>query len=232
MFIFISFLSANFKEIIILMLLIFVHELGHMLTALLFKWKIERICIFPLGGVVKFDGMLNSSIFEEFLIVLMGPFFQCVFFLFLCRLDIDNLFFLNSILLIFNLLPIYPLDGGKILNLFLSYFIPYKLSLKVSFYFSFFIFFLCFVFFVFVFKSYFFIFVFMFLFFKLIFEFNNISIIYNKFLLEKYFYRYCYKKCVYCDDVFSFYRNRNHYFYMNDVLVSERTFLKNYFNVF
>ena len=214
------------------MLLIFVHELGHMFAAVILKWKVDKICIFPLGGVIKFDGMLSSSILEELVIVLMGPFFQCLFFLFIYRFDIDNLLFFNNILLIFNLLPIYPLDGGKILSLILFFFFPYKISMKFTFFISFLVYFICFLLLNLIFSSYFFIIVFLFLFFKILFEFNNVSITYNKFLLEKYFNSYCYRKNVYCDDIFSFYRNRNHYFYLNGILVSEKTYLKKYFNDF
>ena len=35
-------------------------------------------------------------------------------------------------ILAFNLLPIYPLDGGKLLNIMLNNFMPYKISFKTS----------------------------------------------------------------------------------------------------
>ena len=119
--------------------LILVHELGHLFTSLLYKWNLSSITIYPFGGCIKFDDRINRPIKEELLILLSGPLFQIMFFFFLCFLstkgfityrNISLIKSYNYTLLIFNLLPIYPLDGGRILNLVLNYFFPYKKSNK------------------------------------------------------------------------------------------------------
>ena len=38
----------------------------------------------------------------------------------------------NILLALFNLMPIYPLDGGKLLHIILTNFMPYKVSYKIS----------------------------------------------------------------------------------------------------
>ena len=77
-FIIISFLTGQFKTIIIYMLLIIIHELGHFLAAKLFNWKVDKIYIYPLGGVTKFNENINKPLIEEFLITIMGPIFQII----------------------------------------------------------------------------------------------------------------------------------------------------------
>ena len=62
------------------MSLIFVHEMGHFLTSKLLKWKTDKICIYPLGGVTVLNDDINKSLKEEFLIVIMGPIFQMIFY--------------------------------------------------------------------------------------------------------------------------------------------------------
>ena len=44
-----------------------------------FKWKIEKVIILPFGALTIFNVDLNSKIYEEFLICIMGPLFQLIF---------------------------------------------------------------------------------------------------------------------------------------------------------
>ncbi|MEG2311502.1 MAG: M50 family metallopeptidase, partial [Bacilli bacterium] len=121
---FICIITGLFKPFLIITILIVIHELGHLLMALYYGWKIDKIIIFPFGGVTKFNEKINKPIREEFLILIMGPIIQIIFY-FLC----DYFFGYNAMLekyhytlLIFNLLPIFPLDGSKLVHLFLEIF--------------------------------------------------------------------------------------------------------------
>ena len=58
--IFISLLSGKFKIIISFLLLIVFHELGHFLMAKVFNWKIDKIYIYPLGGITRFNDKINK----------------------------------------------------------------------------------------------------------------------------------------------------------------------------
>ncbi len=110
LFAFLAVLTAHFQTLLEFMLVIFVHECGHILMAVFLHWNIKKILILPFGGMVEFQEQLNRPIHEEFLIVLAGPFFQILLY------QIYPTPF-HYPLLFFNLLPIYPLDGSKILFL-------------------------------------------------------------------------------------------------------------------
>ena len=119
---------------LIISFLIVIHEIGHTLIAYLFKGKIECIYIYPLGGISKFSIDLNIEWYKEFLILLAGPLFQFIAYFLLIRILPSStrlIYIYHYSILWFNLLPIYPLDGGKLTKLFLDKIIPYKKSLKI-----------------------------------------------------------------------------------------------------
>ena len=135
LFLLLSVLSASFIQIIIIFSLIIVHELGHLLMAKLLKIEIDKIYIYPLGGITKLNMNLNTNPLQESLVLLAGPILQLVFYAIyqLILPEYQSLIeFYNYQILFFNLLPIYPLDGGKILNIIVSSKVPYKLSLRYS----------------------------------------------------------------------------------------------------
>ena len=114
---FIAVVTGHFKGFILFSIIILVHEFGHVLMGILFWWKIDKIIILPFGALTVFQEDLNRRIFEEFLIVIMGPIFQIVFTWILCEFgDFNRVFDYSMAILCFNLLPIYPLDGGRILK--------------------------------------------------------------------------------------------------------------------
>lgn len=211
------------------MSIILVHEFGHLFAALVLRWKIDKIYVYPLGGIVKFNESINRNIIEEFFVVVSGPIFQIIYSYILFSLQINNCLFFSNLLLCYNLLPIYPLDGGKICNMIFSYFFSYKISFFISVLISFIFFVFSFIYFVFCLKNYFFIFVFFSLFFKLIDEVNDYAFLYNKFLLERYLFDFKFSRFSYSKDVFSFYRNRKHFLYKDGIMISESRMLNDYF---
>ena len=81
---------------------------------------------------------LNTSIIKEIIILIMGPVFQVLAYFILLKImpdQIESIKLYHYSILIFNLLPVYPLDGGKLVNLFFSL----KFSFKNSFYLEIFI---------------------------------------------------------------------------------------------
>ena len=106
-----AFLIGSFMPFIILLLLIIVHEIGHFLTAIFFKIEVDKIYIYPFGGVSKFNISLNESLLKEFLILIMGPLFQIAFYFIIINIDYFNNYInlitvYNYTILLFNLLPI------------------------------------------------------------------------------------------------------------------------------
>ena len=132
--IFISLLSGLFKDIIVLYIIIIIHELGHIFFMKIFHKKILKITIYPFGGITTYESLINHNIKEELLIALGGILFQLVFFLFIINCKFINsytyqLFINNNLsLLIFNLIPLIPLDGSKIIKLIMERFLTYHQS--------------------------------------------------------------------------------------------------------
>lgn len=122
----IALLTGHIKDFCLFMSIILFHELGHILLGIFFKWKIEKIIVLPFGGLTIFQEYINRPIWEEFLVCIAGPVFQIVYYLFISKfIDIT---YIHYSLLIFNLLPIIPLDGSKIFNLLLNKLLPFHLS--------------------------------------------------------------------------------------------------------
>lgn len=180
----IAVITGNFKNFIIFMSIILVHELGHILVGLLFKWKLEKIVVLPFGGLTVFNEYINRPILEELLVCLAGPLFQIIYYFSVSPfINITNI---HYSLLFFNLLPIVPLDGSKLLNLFLNKLFPFHLSHILSNVVSALILILG-LFIIVIFKWNLLLLLTMFLLiFKTIKEIKNTDYIFNKFLLERY----------------------------------------------
>lgn len=122
---FVTLVTGNFKDFSIFMSLLIIHELGHILMGYHLKWNIKRVIIFPFGALTIFEDHLNKPIREEFFIVIAGPIFQCLFYQFLSHYSIPHLASFHYGLLLFNLLPMIPLDGSKMVVLIYQRFFSY-----------------------------------------------------------------------------------------------------------
>lgn len=83
--------------------------------------------ILPFGAFLSLKDLGKHYVYEEIGMLLCGPFINLIFVLFFSFFIKEPLLAkINIYILIFNLLPVYPLDGSKLLLLFLSYFIDYQ----------------------------------------------------------------------------------------------------------
>jgi stage IV sporulation protein FB len=121
--------TAHFVELSLLLLIIFIHEMGHAGAASFFSWRIRKILLLPFGGVAEMDEHGNRSLFEESIVVAAGPLQHIwmaglAFALYQAGVlpDYWHVRFheFNLMVMLFNLLPVWPLDGGKLVFLLLS----------------------------------------------------------------------------------------------------------------
>lgn len=110
-------------SVVLLFVSVLLHELSHSLVAKAKKVKVESITLFFFGGVASIDDE-NLKPSTEFLMSIAGPLFSLLMFgiFYLIYFLNGNLFWtaitfylyqLNLILALFNLVPGYPLDGGR-----------------------------------------------------------------------------------------------------------------------
>lgn len=222
----ISILIGKFKMFLFLTLLTIFHELGHIITGLLLNQKIEKVILLPIGCLTIFNKKVNSNSMIDFIITVMGPIFQIVLFFFIKQ---DIYLKYNLYLLFFNLLPIYPLDGYKLLNIFLYDIMPFKLVNSFSLYLSMIILFLMFLYRP---TSIIIYIVFIVFFIQIIKELKNNKYIFNKFLFERYLYNIKYKnsKLIKGDKLAKMYKNKSHIFLMKNKLIKEDEILGKMFD--
>jgi len=121
--------TGHFLEVCLLLGIIFIHEMGHAAAASFFSWRINKIVLLPFGGVAEMDEHGNRPLKEEAIVVLAGP-LQHVWMvalgygLYSFQLIPEDIFQLfihyNVMIFVFNLFPVWPLDGGKMVFLLLS----------------------------------------------------------------------------------------------------------------
>lgn len=231
MFAIIAVLTGWFQSFFIFSTLIFIHELGHFLTAMFLGWKVDKITFYPYGGSSSFSEDINRPLKEELLILIMGPLIQMVFFFLLqhASLSMKTQNLLETYhfsILLFNLLPIYPLDGGKLMQICFSYYFPYKKSIYITLQISFILLFglmllflphrisgnvIC---------------LFILLLTKLIGETKKRDYYYQKFLLERYLNQYHFSKMKVIDNTKEMMRDKKHLFHINDRYYSEKEILR------
>lgn len=139
-------MTGNFWELLILFFIVFVHELGHGLAATYYNWRIKQVLLLPFGGVAETDEHGNRPLKEELIVTLAGPLQHIwlgaggylLFQLGFLSGDMWELFSIfNLMIFLVNLLPIWPLDGGKLMGLLFSRFLAFsdahERTLKASF---------------------------------------------------------------------------------------------------
>lgn len=130
------------REVMMVLLVfacVLLHEFGHALMAARYQVKTRDITLLPIGGMARLEHMPEKPR-EEFMIAVAGPCVNLVIIVLLMPVilwrlgwplafnpaDTDvngvlvNLLTVNVSLLLFNLIPAFPMDGGRMLRSLLS----------------------------------------------------------------------------------------------------------------
>ena len=117
------------------------HECGHLLAAAGMHTRISRLRLTPFGAMAQIENPYSISALRLFILALSGPLSSLLVALTaaaLCHWRLLNLHYgaeivrLNLLLMLFNLLPALPLDGGRMLYALLSLRIPRPRAVSIG----------------------------------------------------------------------------------------------------
>jgi Zn-dependent protease/CBS domain-containing protein len=125
------------------------HEFGHILTARRFGIVSTEVTLLPIGGVANIDRMPDKP-YQELLIAIAGPAVNVVIatalFLALGAVDltaaahvddpsiglVERLAVANLFLAVFNMIPAFPMDGGRVLRAGLAMWIGQEKATRIA----------------------------------------------------------------------------------------------------
>ena len=146
-------ITSQFEIYIIVMIFAIIHELGHLLAGVILKFKVDEIKLTPMGVRLQFKienreynkkvkkgNLLNV---KKAIIAIAGPITNLAILIVLIILKNIGLNFTNTyiyqiiiysnlLIAIFNMLPIYPMDGGRVINEILKIMVGNKKAYKIT----------------------------------------------------------------------------------------------------
>jgi Zn-dependent protease len=137
--------------------LVLLHELGHSLAAMAYGIRVRDITLLPIGGVARLERMPEKPI-QEFVVALAGPAVNVLLAIILAPIVLwlaggpgrlasialsmrsqagvlgllSFLLTANVSLAIFNMLPAFPMDGGRVFRAFLGLFLDFQRATSLA----------------------------------------------------------------------------------------------------
>ncbi len=105
---------------------ILLHELGHLVTGITIGLKVKKINIHISGLSVEFENYGKQRNANKIVVDIAGPLINIIALVIAIIIKQEEIAYINLLLAIVNLLPIYPLDGGQILRTLLRKRFTYK----------------------------------------------------------------------------------------------------------
>lgn len=143
---------------LLLFIIVVLHELGHSFAAQYYGMPVSEIVLLPIGGVARL-GRIPDEPLHEFVIAIAGPLVNFVLAIILLGLSLASgqgldlinparlyesmgtlsfsaiynyVFYSNLFLGIFNLIPAFPMDGGRVLRALLATQMNYVTATRVA----------------------------------------------------------------------------------------------------
>lgn len=121
------FITNQIEIYALIMIFALIHELAHLVCGVFLGFKPETFRIMPFGFSIEFKSIIedynkkvlksNIMSLKKIIIASAGPIVNLLIVIVGEIINIDkNIVYSNFLLFIFNLLPIYPLDGGRIIK--------------------------------------------------------------------------------------------------------------------
>lgn len=139
--------------IVLIFLCVTLHELGHALAARRYGIATSSITLLPIGGVAQLEKMPKDPK-QELVVAIAGPLVNVVIAILLLPVvwyifgakafgEVDlskasalalpaQLLWVNIILVLFNLVPAFPMDGGRIMRALLATKMDYAIATKIA----------------------------------------------------------------------------------------------------
>lgn len=143
--IFFAWVIGRIYELLILISIVTIHELSHILMARIYGLKVEKVILTPLGMAAKINYTSSKSNIHEIMVHAAGPFSNILMVgiaylisSYFSEISESMSFFIlaNISILCLNILPVLPLDGGRIFKSILLGSIGYKRTISILFIFS------------------------------------------------------------------------------------------------